>query len=210
MANYVLVHGGHSSGSVWEKVVPLLEKQGHAVFHPTLTAPEKTTLEGHVSEVCTLTEQNRLEQVILVGHSYAGLVITGVANRMPERINRLVYVDSVIPVDGKSLYGIIETYGFSYQKFGLMPDKPFIEPLFFDEDKTGKIMKTYIHCTKSEFLEVGRKAFARVLENPRREHWAYYELDTVHACMMTTPDEVAEILLGGQVMTCYALAGEEA
>jgi pimeloyl-ACP methyl ester carboxylesterase len=197
MADYVLVHGGRSSGAVWDKVVPLLEKEGHTVLHPTLTDPEKTTLHGHISEVCTLIEHNLLEHVILVGHSYGGLVITGVADRMPDRTRRLVYIDSVVPENGKSLYGIMESYGMSYREYGLVQDKPFIEPLFFNEETIRIIWKTYVHCTKSEFLEIGSKAFAEVLENARRDHWVYYELDTVHSCMVTMPAEVAKILLAG-------------
>jgi hypothetical protein len=110
----------------------------------------------------------------------AGLVIIGVADRMLERIDHLVYIDSVVPVSGKSLYGIFEMYGISYQKFGLIPDTSFVEPLSFDEDKIREISKTHVHCRQSEFLEVGRKAFDKVLESPKHDHWVYYELDTVH------------------------------
>jgi len=196
MATYVLVHGGHNDGLVWEKVVPFLRKEGHAVFFPTLTDPDKTTLDGHISEVCALIENNRLENVILAGHSYGAMVITGTADRIPERIERLVYIDSVVPGNGESLFGIMEAYGAGYQKFGLVPDRPFVDPLFFDEEKVRKIPKTYVHCTKSEFLVMGKCAYAEVIKNARRDHWTYHELESVHHCMNAVPDQVAAVLLG--------------
>lgn len=195
MTNYVLVHGGHSSGEVWEKVAGLLGKQGHAVYHPTLAAPENATLGGHISEVCDLIEQSRLARLILVGHSYASFIITGVADRMPEWIDHLVFLDSMVPVSGQSLYGMFELYGVPYQKFGLIPERPFVEPLFFNEERIRGMNKTYVHCTESDFLEISGRAYDRVLENAMRDRWVCYELDTGHVCMMTMPEETAEILL---------------
>jgi len=138
MATYVLVHGGHNDGLVWEKVVPFLKKEGHAVFFPTLADPDKTTLDGHISEVCALIENNRLENVILAGHSYGAMVITGTADRIPERIERLVYIDSVVPGNGESLFGIMEVCGAGYQKFGLVPTGPLLIHCFLMRKRSGK------------------------------------------------------------------------
>ena len=100
------------------------------------------------------------------------MVITGTPDRMPERIGRIVYIDSVVPKDGDSPFGIMEQCGAGYQKFGLVPDKPFVDTLAFDEEKIRTIPKTCIHYTKSEFLPVGKEAYADVLKNARRDHWA--------------------------------------
>lgn len=111
MANYVLVHGGWFGGWCWDKVVPLLQAAGHSVYTPTLTGlgeqaalltPE-IGLDTHIQDVVNLMETNDLQQVILVGHSYSGMVITGVADRVPGRIAHLVYLDAVVPRDGQSL-----------------------------------------------------------------------------------------------------------
>ena len=111
MANYVLVHGGWVGAWCWDKLVPLLQAAGHQVYTPTLTGlgeraalltPE-IGLDSHVQDVVNLMETTDLQQVILVGHSYAGMVITGVADRVPGRIAQLVYLDAVVPRDGQSL-----------------------------------------------------------------------------------------------------------
>ena len=111
MANYVLVHGGWFGAWCWYKVVPLLQAAGHSVYTPTLTGlgeqaalltPE-IGLDTHIQDVVNLIETKDLQQVILVGHSYSGMVITGVADRVPGRIAHLVYLDAVVPRDGQSL-----------------------------------------------------------------------------------------------------------
>ncbi len=111
MANYVLVHGGWFGGWCWDKVVPLLQAAGHSVYTPTLTGlgeraalltPE-VGLDTHIQDVVNLIEANGLQQVILVGHSYSGMVITGIADRVPGSIAHLVYLDAVVPRDGQSL-----------------------------------------------------------------------------------------------------------
>ncbi|MEA2051462.1 MAG: alpha/beta hydrolase [Euryarchaeota archaeon] len=96
MANYVLVHGGEATGQIWNQVAPLLQEHGHYVFCPTLSNPENSGLSDHISEVCSLIENEHINNVILVGHSYGGMVITGIADRMPEKIDRSIYVDSVV------------------------------------------------------------------------------------------------------------------
>ena len=111
MANYVLVHGGWFGAWCWYKVVPLLQAAGHSVYTPTLTGVGEQAalltpeigLDTHIQDVVNLIETKDLQQVILVGHSYSGMVITGVADRVPDRIAHLVYLDAVVPRDGQSL-----------------------------------------------------------------------------------------------------------
>src|SRR5918997_4262365 len=102
MATYVLVHGGWHGGWCWKKVTPLLQAAEHEVYTPTLTGlGERSHLlsdavdqETHITDVVNVLEYEDLQEVILVGHSYAGMVITGVADRLPERIGHLVYFDA--------------------------------------------------------------------------------------------------------------------
>ncbi|MBN2735101.1 MAG: alpha/beta fold hydrolase [Methanomicrobiaceae archaeon] len=195
MTSYVLIHGGHNDSSVWEKVVPYLKCAGYNVFAPTLADPKETTLNGHISEVCEVIEKIRSEKIILAGHSYGAMVITGVCARIPERIIRIIYLDSAVPKSGDSLYGIMERCGAPYQTFGLTPERPFTDPLIFDEGIIRKIPKTYVHCTNSEFIAVGKCAYEDVRKNRERDNWVCYELKSPHNCMKAMPEKVADILL---------------
>ncbi|MFC9051180.1 alpha/beta fold hydrolase [Streptomyces anthocyanicus] len=110
MSTFLLIHGAWHSGRCWERVVPLLEAAGHRVFAPSLTGygdkahllgPE-VGLDTHVDDVVGLIAGENLSDVVLVGHSYAGLVISSAAHRIPERIAHLVYLDAMVPEDGES------------------------------------------------------------------------------------------------------------
>lgn len=114
MAIYVLVHGAWHGAWCWDKVVPLLQAAGHHAYTPTLTglgeqaallAPE-IGLDTHIQDVINFIETKDLQHVILVGHSYSGMVITGVADRVPHRVAHLVYLDAVVPHDGQSIVDI--------------------------------------------------------------------------------------------------------
>src|ERR1700731_1943803 len=114
MATFVLVHGAWHGGWCWQRVIPLLEAAGHEVYAPTLTglaeraselSPE-VGLDTHILDIVGLLEEKNLHGVILVGHSYAGMVITGVVDQVPERIAHLVYLDTFVPRDGESMANI--------------------------------------------------------------------------------------------------------
>jgi pimeloyl-ACP methyl ester carboxylesterase len=81
--------GGHLGGKVWDGIVAALTAHHYRVFAPTLEDERTTDLTGHIEQICTLIAENDLKDVILVGHSYGGMIITGVAARMPDRIRRL-------------------------------------------------------------------------------------------------------------------------
>jgi len=114
MATYVLVHGGGHGGWCYAKVVPLLRAAGHDVHTPTLTGLGErshlvgphVTLDLHIHDVVQVLQVEDLHDVILVGHSYGGMVITGVADRAADRIGRLVYLDAANPVNGQSLVDV--------------------------------------------------------------------------------------------------------
>jgi pimeloyl-ACP methyl ester carboxylesterase len=115
MANFVLVHGAWHGGWCYRETAAALRAAGHTVFTPTHTgvgerfhqSAENITLETHIRDVCGCIEWEELRDVILVGHSYGGMVITGVADRMSERIRSLVYLDAFIPGHGDSLIGLL-------------------------------------------------------------------------------------------------------
>ncbi len=115
MANFVLVHGAWHGGWCWRDTAAALRAAGHNVFTPTHSgvgerfhqSAENITLETHIRDVCGCIEWEELKDVVLVGHSYGGMVITGVADRMTERIKSMVYLDAFIPEHGDSLIGLL-------------------------------------------------------------------------------------------------------
>lgn len=108
---YVLVHGAWGGGWAFKRVDSLLAAAGHRVYRPTLTglgervhlASPDIGLGTHVTDIVNVLMFEDLRDVILVGHSYGGMVITGVADRVPERIRHLVFIDALLPDDGESL-----------------------------------------------------------------------------------------------------------
>jgi pimeloyl-ACP methyl ester carboxylesterase len=231
MSTYVLVHGAWHGGWCWSKVKHLLERAGHRVYTPTLTglgershlASPDTSLETHVQDVGQVLEYEELADVILVGHSYAGMVVTAVADRVPQRLSRLVYLDAVVPRSGQCLFDCagpefrrrieeqVRTLGegwlipaASAQTLGLTRDE--------DIDWTVPRLGPHPYRTFCQTVELRLPAAAMV---PRtyinciadkarggvRSAQAdgiddYRELAAGHDAMITLPEEVAELLLG--------------
>ena len=111
MAAYVLVGGGWLGGWCWKPVARRLREEGHDVYPVTLTglgervhlASPEVDLETHITDVVNLIGFEDLREVVLLGHSYAGVVVTGAADRVPERISQLVYLDTGPIPDGTAL-----------------------------------------------------------------------------------------------------------
>jgi pimeloyl-ACP methyl ester carboxylesterase len=110
MADFVLVHGAWHGGWCWRRVVDALHAQGHRAFAVTLTGLGERahlmspliTLETHIADVANLLEAEELQDAVLAVHSYAGMIGTAIADRMPQRLKHLVYVDAVVPKPGES------------------------------------------------------------------------------------------------------------
>jgi pimeloyl-ACP methyl ester carboxylesterase len=114
MATYVLVHGGAHGGWCYQRVARILRSAGHEVYTPTLTGVGERShllrvgidLDLHIQDIVAVLHYEDLREVILVGHSYGGMVITGVADRAAARIGRLVYLDAATPANGQSLVDV--------------------------------------------------------------------------------------------------------
>ena len=115
MAVFVVAHGAWTGGWFWSKLRPLLQAGGHAVFTPTYTgvgerahlAHPGIDLDHHINDLLQLLQFEDLTDVVLIGHSYGGMVATGVADRAPERIAQLVYIDAFVPRDGDSALSLV-------------------------------------------------------------------------------------------------------
>ena len=215
--NFVLVHGGNMStetwnrftlgdpvstpdgkmgGRIWEPLRPALRSDAEGIFAPTLGDEHVNDLTDHVNQIVSLVLDNDLYDVVLAGHSYGGMVITGTAARLADRVRGMVYVDAALPDPGQSLFDIIECGGRDPPSFpGLEAAPPYVEKLSFDRSRWGPIPKTYVLCTESEFLPVTRVAQAKVSDGGASESWSYLELPSWHVPMANMPGEVANILL---------------
>jgi len=114
MVDIVLVHGAFLGGWCWRELAQRLGVDGHRVFTPTLTGlgershllTERVDLDTHIQDIINLFRWEELEDVVLLGHSYGGMPITGTADQLAERVSALVYLDAIVPEDGQSLFSI--------------------------------------------------------------------------------------------------------
>ena len=189
MATYVLVHGGFVGSWCWNDVARLLRAAGHDVYAPSLTgigervhlASPEINLDSHIQDVCGTLTYEQLRDVVLVGWSHGGMVITGVAERMPERIAHLVFVDAIVPRDGESMnsmagpdwtaavlqqaratgdgwrYGVRgdpaapQPGDFTRGRFTPQPVQTFLQPLAVCNPAAAALPRTYIRCTDRQW-----------------------------------------------------------
>jgi len=217
-----------AGGWCWKKVTPDLRQAGHDIYTPTLTglgershlAHPDIGLNLHVRDIVNVLRFEDLQNVILVGHSWGGMVITGVAEEVPERIARLVYLDAFTPEDGQSVFDInpvqaerwraMQVGGYFPGKFDLghwwsitdpgdvawVTERLVPMPMKTHEDKIALPEHHASRLPRSYiFCTEGRRAFAKMAELARSDNWDYHELPTGHAPMVTLPKELADVLL---------------
>jgi pimeloyl-ACP methyl ester carboxylesterase len=233
MADFVLVHGSWSGGFQWRVVADLMRKEGHSVFTPTLTGlGERSHLQSfpvnlstHVQDIVNLFRFEEISSGILVGHGYAGMVISGVADQIPNLLERLVYIDAFIPEDSESAWDIIKSSceesftnniqnlinsegegvgwpnpptrssGMPYMKGRPMPVGTVMEKLRLSNSATSQLPCTFIHCTANLDGWPFKPATDSFRKRAEERRMSVIELETVHACYETMPNEVAKILL---------------
>jgi pimeloyl-ACP methyl ester carboxylesterase len=118
-STYVIVHGAWGGGWAFREVDAMLTADGNKVFRPTLTGQGERVhlsspdvgLSTHINDIVNVIEYEDLHDVILVGHSYGGMVITGVADRVPDRIKHIIYLDALLPENGESLNDVFAKAG---------------------------------------------------------------------------------------------------
>ena len=231
MATYILVHGAWHGGWCWQRVRPFLRAAGHEVFTPTLTGlGERSHLAGpgidlhtHIRDVVNVLEYEDLRQVILVGHSYAGMVITGVSELAADRLAHVAYLDAFVPQDGQALADLVapqfreEVQRQAQAAGGLLPPFPVEQYGVFaaaDVRWVGpklvphpfKTMSTPVQLTSAAAAALPRtyiycnnpamgffEAFAERTKTGKG--WRYGELATGHDAMVTMPRELTALLL---------------
>lgn len=112
MSTYIIVHGAWHDGSLFEATAAPLREMGHEVHLPTIAGngdgdSKETGLDQAIDSIAEFIETNDLNDFVLVGHSYGGMIITGIADRMPDRIQRLVYWNAFVPNNGESLNDMV-------------------------------------------------------------------------------------------------------
>lgn len=216
-AAFVLIHGAWGSGNGWGKVKALLERKGYHVYAPSLPGQGERAAEGgpavnldtHIADIAGLIEQKHLRRVILVGHSYGGMVVAGVAERMPERIVRVVYVDAFLPENGESAFDQMNpAFAESLRKraitsgngwaIGTGNGKGAPQPLGTLEQKlqlqnaaAASIPGTYI-LTIAPGASVD--AFSFAAGRAQKRTWPVHVLRTGHLPQITMAAELAELL----------------
>lgn len=231
MATFVLVHGAWLGGWCWQRVAPLLRDAGSDVYTPTLTGlGERAHLlspdidfETHIRDIAGVLECEDLHDVILVGHSYGGMVITAVASRCARRLSQLIYLDAFVPEDGQSLLDLSPpdmVSGFREQAATVgggwrVPPLPLTrwaiqspadldwlsrrlgpQPLrTFDRPlRLGDAPETALPRTYVRCAAY--PGFAEFGDRAREDKsWRYRELQCSHGAMVTHPQELAELLL---------------
>ena len=227
MATFVVAHGAWSAGWAWKKMHPLLRGLGHELFVPTYTglgerghlASPEIDLETHVADVLGHLHCEDHRGIILVGHSYGGMVATSVADRAADRIRHLVYLDAFVPRDGQSLNDLRPGAPAHAGGGGadwltpanpLPPDTPeedvdwimarrMAHPRRCFEQRsrlTGaveQLPRTYIYCTRPAPGD-GFRGFARRAQT--EPGWSYLEIDASHNPHITVPDSLARLLDG--------------
>src|SRR5437764_2913335 len=135
-ATFVLVHGAWHGGWCYARAATLLRSRGHTVFTPTLTGQGERAhlfsgainLSTHIEDVLGVFRFERLSDVVLVGHSYGGMVVTGVADRIPERIKHLVFLDAFQPADGQSLFDLTGQSPSASEEWQVAPMRRNLDP----------------------------------------------------------------------------------
>lgn len=219
--NFVLVHGAWHGGWCWKRVVERLAAKGHRVWAPSLTGladrshllSDAVNLGTHVTDVANLIRWEELADVVLVGHSYGGLVITGAADQVSERIASLVYLDAYVPESGQSMLDLRPRE---------LPAALTVPPTPAETFRVNASDRAWVDrmctphpvaCVTERLLLTGayrgvrRKVYVRAGDYPHPAFQATYErlksdlgwvvhlLPCGHDVMVDRPDALAEILL---------------
>ncbi len=227
MATIVLVHGAWSAAWAWKKMRPLIAASGHTFFSPTCTglgershlANPSIDLDTHIADIVGVLESEDLRNVVLLAHSYGGMVATGVADRAPQRIAQMVYLDAFVPRDGQSLADLVGSEQHAKMRAGAHagdgwrvpapptpPDTSPADQSWIAERRIPQPLKCFEqpvtlrngepHVPRS-YIRAMRNThgpFAQFAERARSEGWASLEIDATHSPHVTAPEPLMALL----------------
>jgi pimeloyl-ACP methyl ester carboxylesterase len=225
---FLVCHGAWSAGWAWKKVHPLMQAAGHRLVTPTYTglgerahlAHRGIDLDAHIEDMLNVIKYEDLRDIVLVGHSYGGMVATGVADRAREKIRQLIYIDAFVPQDGQSLLDLNEVArprmeelsktgdGWRVPPNPTPPDTPPADlewltarrvdmPIKCFEAKLRllggplTLPRSYIYATRIAPADTFGP-FARMAKGDAA--WSYYELDASHSPNVTAPEALMALL----------------
>jgi len=230
MATFLVAHGAWSAAWAWKKVRPLLRARGHEVFTPTHAgvgervreAAPGVDLEMHIADFLRVIEMEDLRDFILLGHSYGGMVATGVADRVPERVRHLVYLDAFVPRDGQSLFDLLppqsaasrreavkkEGEGWRIPPNPAPPDTSEADLAWINARRVPQPAKTFeqklrltgaVEKLPRTYIYCKRArpddGFRPFAERARKEPgWTLHEIDASHSPNVTAPEPLAALL----------------
>ncbi|WP_299556250.1 alpha/beta hydrolase [Seonamhaeicola sp.] len=216
-ATYVIVHGAWGGGWAFKKVDSLLTATGSMVYRPTLTgqgervhlASLEVGLDTHITDIVNTVLYEELDNIILVGHSYGGMVITGVADSIPERISKLIYIDAFVPENNESVGSITGNRNFKavnghivppWVKEGTLPPKDVPHPLKTWTDRISlknpkrlELATTYI-LTVDKGQDPEKDGFARQAKRAEKKGWTMLQLEADHNAQWSAPEAFVKML----------------
>jgi len=218
---FVIVHGAWAGGWEHKKLAEALQADGHTVYRVTLTgqgdrshlASPDVDLSLHIQDVVNFIEWEDLHDIVLVGHSYGGMVITGAADRVAARLKHIIYLDAFLPENGESAYTSMGTNSASrhmpavngFISLGDQTGKPvphivpqsektFTEPIKLEhQDEARRVPTTYI-LTVDKGKTPDQDMFFRYYERAKARGWKTEIMEGPHVVHITQPVETAHLL----------------
>ncbi|MBR1123873.1 alpha/beta hydrolase [Bradyrhizobium lablabi] len=224
---FLVCHGAWSAGWAWKKMHPLMIKAGHRLITPSYTglgerahlAHPGIDLETHIEDMLNVIKYEDLSDFVLVGHSYGGMVATGVADRARDKVKQLIYIDAFVPKDGQSLLDLNEVAQERMREAAKsgdgwrvppnptppdtspedlpwlnarrinMPVKCFEQKLKLSAPLT--LPRSYIYATRITPADTFGRFSKETKNDPA---WRYYEIDASHSPNVTAPEALMALL----------------
>lgn len=218
MSTFVLIPGACHGAWCYDELVGVLRECGHRAHAYTLTGVAErahlahggVNLDTHIADVCAAVATLPDEELILVGHSYGGMVITAVADRMPDRVGALVYLDALVPTDGESCWDLVndaerqwyldvDATGYGVPPLSFFDDRAsahplpsLLQPISLTGDLSRVRRLDFVYALDWPGESPMRQSYERVRHDPA---WTMHELDGKHNLMRDKPDDLIRILL---------------
>ena len=227
-ATFLVCHGAWSAGWAWKKMHPLMAARGHRLVTLSYTglgerahlAGPSIDLETHIQDILNVIKYEDLRDIVLIGHSYGGMVATGVADRARDVVSQLIYIDAFVPDDGQSLLDLNEPArvrmhvlaragdGYRVPPNPTSPDTPPADlewlserrvdmPIKYFETKLrlqgGRLSlpRSYIYATRITPADTFGPFAKRAKSEPG---WRYFEIDASHSPNVTAPETLMALL----------------